>query len=407
MPADRPAAKKPAARKPGAAKPGATRPAAGKPARKAAAAKPRAAAPAGAGGSGKGGFRNPFRRVPSKELAQFTNRLATLVNAGLPLVRCLRILEVQQKPGPLRECVSAVADDVEGGAPLSEAVAKYPQVFDRLYVNMVRAGEVGGVLGTILQRLAAFAKKREEIKNQVRGAMAYPIMVMLFAGVILLSTMLFIVPKFESMFSDFGTDMPALTQLLLDVSNLLVTWWWVLLLAPVLVLVGFKLLLRSPGFAYGVDRFKLRIPWVGDVIKKTIVARFSRTMGTLLTSGVPILDALSIVGASIDNDVVSEAVGDVHDAIREGETMARPLAESGVFDDMVVNMIDVGEETGQLDEMLMTIAEDYELELDTAITVLFKAMEPLMLLLVAGIVGVIAFALFSPMVKLMETFSTV
>ncbi|MCB9898430.1 MAG: type II secretion system F family protein [Planctomycetes bacterium] len=389
-PADRPAAARPAAKKPAAKKPAA------------AGGKPRAATPAARPAGGKRGF---FRRVPGKELSQFTSRLSTLVNAGLPLVRCLRILESQQKAGPLRLCIEAVADDVEGGAPLSEALAKYPQVFDRLYVNMVRAGEVGGLLGTILDRLAGFNKKRENIKGQVKGALTYPLLVMCFAGIILLVTMLVIVPKFEGMFESFNTEMPLLTRLLLGLSGILVDYWWALFAIPVLLVVTFKLLLRGEGFARRVDGFKLKIPFVGDVITKTIVARFARTMGTLLSSGVPILEALSIVRASISNRVVAEAIGDVHDAIREGETMAAPLAESGVFDDMVVNMIDVGEETGQLDQMLVTIAEDYETELDTSITVLFKALEPLMLLFVALVVGTIAFALFSPMVKLMETFS--
>jgi type IV pilus assembly protein PilC len=336
---------------------------------------------------------------------QFTGRLETLVNAGLPLVRCLRILENQQKAGPLRDVVSAVSDDVEGGAPLSEALAKYPWVFDRLYVNMVRAGEAGGVLGTILDRLAGFTRKAEHMKGQIRSAMTYPTLVMLFAGAILIVTMTVVVPKFEGMFESYDTQMPAITEGLLTVSRFMVQWWYLLILLPVLVVVGYRLALRSDGFAYSVDSLKLRLPVAGDVVTKTVVSRFCRTMGTLLSSGVPILDALSIVQASITNRVLEEAVSDVRESIREGESMARPLGESGVFDDMVVNMIDVGEETGQLDKMLERIADDYEMELDSAIGVLFKALEPVMLLFVAVVVGVIAFALFSPMVRLMESFS--
>lgn len=396
-PPDRPVARKPAARKPaGAAKKpaGAARPQGG-------AARRPAATPAPASDVKLG----LFRRVPAKELAQFTGRLETLVNAGLPLVRCLRILENQQKPGPLKEVVEAVADDVEGGAPLSEALAKYPQVFDRLYVNMVRAGEAGGVLGTILGRLAGFEKKSQQIRGQIKGAMTYPLLVMFFAGAILIVTMIFVVPKFETMFSTYGTDMPPLTAGLLAVSRFMLAWWYLLLAVPLLLFGIFKLAARSEGFAFAMDRLKLRLPFMGSLLSKTIVARFTRTMGTLLTSGVPILEALSIVQASITNLVVEDAIADVHDSIREGESMARPLAESGLFDDMVVNMIDVGEETGQLDGMLMRIADDYEDELDVSITVMFKALEPLMLLGVALVVGTIAFALFSPMVKLMETFA--
>ena len=383
MPADRPTARKPAARRPTAAR------------------------PASAGGGAqprKTGWRW-WGRVPGKELAQFTGRLETLVNAGLPVVRCLRILEAQQKPGPLKDCVDSVADDVEGGAPLSEALAKYPQVFDRLYVNMVRAGEAGGILGTILDRLAGFARKAEAIRSQIKAALTYPVLVMLFAGGVMLVAMLVVVPKFERTFEGFGADMPPLTQALLDVSAFLLAYWWALVVLPVLLITAYKLLLRGEGFAYRMDRLKLAMPYFGDVMRKTVVARFTRTLGTLLSSGVPILEALDIVRASIPNRVIEEAISDVHDAIREGETMSAPLAESGVFDDMVVNMIDVGEETGQLDKMLMRIAEDTENELDTSIEVLFKALEPVMLLVVALVVGVIAFALFSPMIKLMETMS--
>lgn len=390
VPADRPTARKPAARRPGASRP------------TTASARPKAAR---AGGSAATAGQSWWRRVPSKELAQFTGRLETLVNAGLPLVRCLRILENQQKPGPLKDVVEAVADDVEGGAPLSEACAKYPQVFDRLYVNMIRAGEAGGVLGTILGRLAGFAKKKEAMKGQITSAMTYPILVVLFAGAILMLTMMVIVPKFEGMFESFGTEMPALTAALLSLSRFLVEWWYAVLALPVLLVVLFRLLLRGEGFAMGVDRFKLAVPFFGMLAKKTLVARFTRTMGTLLSSGVPILEALSIVKASLTNRVVEEAIGNVHDAIREGETMAAPLAQSGLFDDMVVNMIDVGEETGQLDGMLTRIADDYEVELDVAVTVVFKALEPIMLLFVALVVGTIAFALFSPMLRLMESFT--
>lgn len=386
VPADRPTARKPVASRPAAARPASGRPKAA-----------RSTGDASTVGT------SWFRRVPSKELAQFTGRLETLVNAGLPLVRCLRILENQQKPGTLKEVIEAVGDDVEGGAPLSEALAKYPQVFDRLYINMVRAGEAGGMLGTILGRLAGFAKKSEAMKGQIKAAMTYPTMVILFAGAILMVTMIVVVPKFETMFESYGTEMPALTAALLSLSRFMVAWWYVLLALPILLIVAYKFMLRSEAFALSVDRFKLRVPFFGMLTKKTIVARFTRTMGTLLASGVPILEALSIVQASITNRVVEEAIGDVHDAIREGESMAEPLADSGLFDDMVVNMIDVGEETGQLDKMLTRIADDYEIELDVAVTVVFKALEPVMLLFVALVVGTIAFALFSPMVKLMDS----
>jgi len=381
----------PTAKKPTAAKPTASRPA----------RRAQVAAPAPSP--------RPWWRlwggVPGKQLMQFTGRLETLVNAGLPLVRCLRILVDQLGPGPLRNVADAVADDVESGAPLSEALAKYPDVFDRLYVNMVRAGEAGGVLGTILARLAAFQKKSESIKRQIRAALTYPVLVLCFAGVVLVFAMLFVVPKFEGFFASEGAELPRLTSALFLASRVLVEMWYLVVAVPLALVLAARLALRSEAVAWRYDQLKLALPWIGTVMGKTIVARFARTLGTLLASGVPILEALSIVRASMTNRVVADAVADVRDAIREGETMARPLSESTLFDDVVVNMIDVGEETGQLDTMLMRIADEYEDEADTSITVMFRALEPIMLLGVALVVGLIAFALYSPMVRLMESFT--
>jgi type IV pilus assembly protein PilC len=393
MPVPKPAASKPAAKKPAARKPGGVaRPAA---------AKPTAAAP--------GARRGLFSRggVSSKALSQFTSQLSTLVNAGLPLVRCLRVLEGQLAAGPFRDVVTAVGEDVEGGATLSEALSKYPQVFDRLYVNMVRAGEAGGVLGTILERLAEFSRKNETIKSQIKSALTYPLLVLAFAGAILLFVMLFIVPKFQGIFDSFNTEMPAPTQALISISDSMLVYWYVYLAVPIVLYLVWRMLMRGEAFAWRVDAWKLRIPVAGDLQRKTIVARFSRTLGTLLQSGVPILEALTIVKASIPNRVLEDAVADVHDSIREGETIARPLGESGVFDDLVVNMIDVGEETGQLDTMLLRIADNFEVEVDTAVTTLFKVIEPAILLVMAVLVGFIVVSLFLPIVRIMDSFGGV
>jgi type IV pilus assembly protein PilC len=384
--------------KPAAAKPAAGRPAAARPA----AARPAAARPAVEGGPPRRGL---FRRggVSTKVLAQFTAQLSTLVNAGLPLVRCLRILEGQLAAGPFQEVVRAVAEDVEGGATLSEALAKYPQVFDRLYVNMVRAGEAGGVLGLILQRLAEFARKSETIRSQIRSALTYPVLVLCFAGGILLFVMMFVVPKFEAIFANFDAEMPAPTQVLISLSSALLTYWYVFLAVPVLLYLLWRLALRSESFAYRVDAVRLRVPVAGDLMRKTIVARFARTLGTLLQSGVPILESLAIVKAAIPNRVLEGAVGEVHDSIREGETIAEPLGESGVFDDLVVNMIDVGEETGQLDAMLLRVADNFEADVDTSVSTLFKVLEPAILLVMAMLVGFIVVSLFLPIVKIMDS----
>jgi type IV pilus assembly protein PilC len=394
MPVPKPAASKPAVARPAAAKPAAT---VGKPAPAAAAA----AAPAKSGG--RSFFSFGRSGVSSKALMQFTIQLSTLVNAGLPLVRCLRILEGQLPSGPFKDVLLAVGDDVEGGATLSEALAKYPQVFDRLYVNMVRAGEAGGVLGTILQRLAEFSRKSENIKSQIKSALTYPIAVMAVAGGILLFVMVFVVPKFEAIFESFDRELPMATQVLMTVSRGLLTWWYVWLAIPLALWGLYRMALRSEAFAWRVDALKLRMPVAGNLIRKTIVARFARTLGTLLQSGVPILEALSIVKAAIPNRVLEDAVGAVHDSIREGETIAQPLGESGVFDDLVVNMIDVGEETGQLDAMLLRIADTFEAEVDTDVSTLFKLVEPAILIGMALLVGFIVVSLFLPIISIMDS----
>ena len=382
MPVPKPAAAKPAAAK--LARPAAARPAAAtQPARKV----------------------SIFARrtISTKALTDFTAQLATLVSAGLPLVRCLRVLEGQLRAGPFKDVVVAVADDVESGTPLSDALAKYPQVFDRLYVNMVRAGEAGGVLGTILQRLAEFARRRDRITAQLKGALTYPVVVMGIAFLIVTFVMIFVVPKFESILANFGVDMPLPTKIVMAISHALTSYWYVALAIPFVLFVGFKLALRSETFARRMDALVLRIPKLGDVVRKTIVARFARTLGTLLQSGVPILESLAIVKNAIPNRVLEEAVGHVHDSIREGESVAEPLGESGVFDDVVVNMIDVGEETGQLDAMLLRIADNFDFEVDTAVTSFFRILEPVIICFMAVVVGGIVISLFLPIVRIMQS----
>ncbi|HTE05306.1 MAG TPA: type II secretion system F family protein [Planctomycetota bacterium] len=391
MPVQKPAVAKPAVARPAAARPAAARPAAG---------------PSGAAAPGVLARLFSSQKVSSKALMQFTIQLSTLVNAGLPLVRCLRILEGQLPPGPLKNVLLAVGDDVEGGSTLSEALAKYPQVFDRLYVNMVRAGEAGGMLGTILDRLAGFSRKSEHIKSQVKSALSYPAVVLCIAGAVIVFVMVMVVPKFEAIFQSFHKELPALTQFLMDVSRSLSGYWYVWLAAPVLAVAGYRAALRNERFARRVDALRLRVPVAGRLVRKTIIARFARTLGTLLQSGVPILEALAIVKAAITNRMLEDAVSSVHDSIREGETIAQPLGESGVFDDMVVNMIDVGEETGQLDAMLLRIADTYEEEVDTEVGTLFKVIEPMLILFMAVVVGFIVLSLFLPILGIMDSLQT-
>ncbi len=343
------------------------------------------------------------KSVSRKALMQFTVQLATLQNAGLPLVRSLKILEGQVRPGPFKDVLLAVTEDVEGGSALSEAFGKHPQVFDRLYTNMVRAGEAGGVLDQILTRLAEFMEKSENIRSRIKEALTYPVLVMFFAVGILVFIMLVIVPKFNDIFESFDQELPPLTNMLIGFSSSFVTKWYLYFGIPALFFTLYKWGLRSAAFRYRRDSLVLKVPVFGDMNQKAIISRFARTLGTLLRSGVPILEGLAIVKESIVNAVLEKAVGDVHDSIREGESIAPPLGESGLFDDLVVNMIDVGEATGTLDQMLLKIADTYDTEVDLRVSTLFKLIEPSIIIFLALVVGFIVLALFLPILKMLDT----
>jgi type IV pilus assembly protein PilC len=366
---------------------------------------PAPAAARSAGGGGGSPSKPSFfgSRVSPKKLAQFTSQLSTLQGAGITIVRSLRICEGQLKPGPLKAVVGAVADDVEGGATFSEALGKHPDIFDRLFTNMVRAGEKGGILDQILARLADFGEKTERLKGRVKEALAYPVVVMFFALAVVTFVMVVIVPKFEDIFRQFNQELPAITQVLIDISRGIAQYWYAVFGAPIALFIGYKLGLRNSKFKFTVDGIKLKLPIAGVLVEKTVIARFSRTLGTLLSAGVPILEALEIVESSIENSVISKAVADVRAAVREGDAMAAPLMESKVFDDIVVNMIDVGEATGSLDKMLVKIAEVYEDEVEVQVGTLFKLLEPVLIMFLALVVGTIVIALFLPILKVMES----
>jgi len=347
-------------------------------------------------------------RVNVKALTQLTRQLSTLQDAGLPILRSLRILEEQQKPGAMKNILGTVASDIEGGSTLSEAFARHPKAFDRLYVNMVAAGETGGVLDVILQRLAEFKEKAQKLKSKVTSAMIYPAAVVSFAVFIVAGIMVFVIPKFNQIFRDFDTDLPAITMVLLNASTFfthgkpLPGWAW-LFVGPILIYAGFKALRSSQGGRFASDFVILKVPGLGSLIKKTSIARFTRTLGTLITAGVPILEAINITKETSGNEVYARALGKVHDSIREGETFATPLRQARVCDALVTNMIDVGEETGDLDKMLLKIADGYEDEVDTAVGGLISLLEPVMVIVLGGIVGFIVLALFMPLVSLMQS----
>ena len=348
----------------------------------------------------KGGF--SIGGVSTKNLTIFTRQLSTLQDAGLPVVRSLKILESQQKSGTLKNTLASVSEELEGGSTLSEAMAQHPKVFDRLYCNMVRAGEAGGVLDTILQRLADFMEKSQKLKKRIISAMIYPTVVITVAIVIVAFIMIRIVPQFETMFSEFDIDLPKLTLMLIAASLWMKSNWYYLVAIPIGFFVLIKIIRLTSGGRFVIDRIKLMMPVFGMILNKTAVSRFCRTLGTLITSGVPILEALNIVRETCGNEVIARAIGRVHDSIREGESIAEPLRESRVTDAMVVNMIDVGEETGDLDKMLMKIADVYDEDVDNMVAAMVSLLEPIMILVVGAACGFIVIALFMPLITLMN-----
>jgi type IV pilus assembly protein PilC len=379
-------------------------------------------APAAGGGKKKRSFNLNFKipflggKVKPKILTTFTRQIATLVDAGLPLLRGLRVLEKQERNPTLKKIIADLAVSIEGGSTFSEGLAQHPKVFNRLYVNMVKAGELGGVLEVVLNRLSEFMEKAQKIKGKVVAAMFYPAAVMTVAVVILGVLMVFVVPKFQAIFADLlgGEDMPGFTKFVLSISNTIkdytivsVDWCPVPVPGPVVwgvvaFVILFKLTLRTKLGRRLFDRFKLHFPLLGPVVSKVAISRFTRTLGTLVSSGVPILQALTIVKETSGNVIVGEAVGAIHESVKEGETITAPLEASNVFPPMVISMVDVGEQTGALPEMLMKIADNYDDEVDNAVSAMTSLLEPIMIVFLAVIVGSIVIALFLPLITLID-----
>ena len=352
--------------------------------------------------------------VGAKTITLFTRQMSTLQDAGLPLLRSLQILEQQQKPGKMKTILGKVCVDVEGGNTLSESFAKEPKAFDRLYCKMVAAGEVGGVLDVILQRLADFMEKGERLKRRIKGALIYPACVISIAIAIVTGIMYFVIPKFQEIFKDFGVKLPAPTVFLIDSSKWIagtatkdqavpgVIW---VLIAPFAIFFTFKLIRKTPIGRSAFDIVILKLPGIGNLTRKTVVARFTRTLGTLVSAGVPILEAVLITRDTCGNYVFEKALTRVHDSIREGEPFAEPLRTSKIVDSLVVNMIEVGEETGDMDVMLTKIADNYDEEVDVAVGSLLSLLEPFMVIILGGIIGGIVLALFLPLVSMIESVS--
>jgi type IV pilus assembly protein PilC len=343
-------------------------------------------------------------KVKSKVLTTFTRQLATLVDAGLPLLRGLRVLEKQEKHPTLKQIINELGVGIEGGSTFSEALAQHPKVFNRLYVNMVKAGELGGVLEVVLARLAEFMEKAQKIKGKVIAAMFYPVAVMTVAVVILAVLMIWVVPKFKDIFKDMlpGQSLPGFTQFVLSISDAIAHNFLVTAGCVAVVVIAFVFFVRTRFGRRIFDKFKLNMPALGPVISKVAISRFTRTLGTLVSSGVPILQALTIVKETSGNVIVGSAVAMVHESVKEGETITAPLEASGVFPPMVISMVDVGEQTGALPEMLMKIADNYDEEVDNAVAAMTSLLEPIMIVFLAVIVGSIVIALFLPLIALME-----
>jgi len=337
-----------------------------------------------------------------KSVNTFTRQFSTLIDAGVPVVQGLNILHEQMKPGALKNILGTVSDDVEGGSSLSEALAAHPRTFDFLYTNMVRAGEAGGVLDVVLQRLADFREKAAKLKKRVVGAMIYPVAVMTFASLIVVGIILFIIPEFIDMFEELDVALPLPTLILMRVTELTGKYWYLLPGIPVGIFAIYKIIRATPVGRFGVDWLKFRIPIFGVLLRKTAIARFTRTFGTLIASGVPILEALAITRDTCGNATLVKALNKVRESIREGESISEPLGDSNICEDMVVSMIDVGEETGNLDTMLEKVADTYDEEVDVMVEGLTSLMEPIMIIGLGLIVGGIVISIFLPLIELMS-----
>lgn len=339
-----------------------------------------------------------------KDLMIFTRQLSILLDAGLPLVRSLRTLERQAKNPAVRKIVGQSADSVEGGSTFSEALAQNPKTFDKLYLNMIRAGEAAGAMEVILSRLAGFLEKAAKLASKIKSAMVYPVVVLTIAMTITAGLMVFIVPKFKQIFEELlaGVALPPLTAFVIAISDVMKNQFLGVVIGLAVLIVIYKILNKTNKGKYFFDWIKYRMPLFGPIVSRSAIAKFSRTLGTLMASGVPVLNALQIVKETSGNDVVSAAIQKVHDAVKEGEGIAKPLSATKVFPDMVISMIEVGEETGKLPDMLQKIADTYDEEVDNAVDALTSMIEPLLIIFLAVVVGTIVIALFMPLIKIIE-----
>ncbi|HNY63923.1 MAG TPA: type II secretion system F family protein [Deltaproteobacteria bacterium] len=338
--------------------------------------------------------------IKTKEIVVFTRQFATMINAGLPLVQCLEILSSQQPNPTFKKMLAQIKTDVESGSTFADALGKHPKVFDGLFVNLVAAGEIGGVLDTVLQRLAVYLEKSEALKRKVKGAMTYPIIVLTVAFGVVAVLMMFVIPTFKDMFEQFGSALPGPTQLVVSMSAFFRGYWYVMFGVIIAFIVGFKMTARTEKGRFYLDTIALKLPVFGPLIRKVAVAKFTRTLGTMISSGVPIMDGLDITSRTAGNVIIEKAIKAVRSAISEGQSMAEPLGATGIFPGMVVQMISVGEATGAMDQMLSKIADFYDEEVDAAVDALTSALEPMLMVFLGGVIGFVVVAMYLPIFKM-------
>jgi type IV pilus assembly protein PilC len=347
------------------------------------------------------------RKVPLKHIVQFTRLFATMSEAGLPVLRNLRILSNQWPEGRFRDAILDSADMVEEGQTLSDALAQAPEVFDELYVNMARAGEAGGVLDTVLDRLANFLERQQAVRDKTKSALTYPIVIFIVAIGVVSALMLFVIPSFADLYKDMDMVLPKITQVMIAISGAFTSYWYLVIGLPISVWMGHMVLYRRMyGYRYTWHSWLRKLPIVGTLVAKSQISRFTTTFGTLISSGVPHLEAFSITRGALSNEVYRESVEEIAEEVREGEGIAASMEASQVFDDMVVSMVEVGEETGELDRMCMRVGTAYEEQYTRALDNMLKLIEPIMLVVLAGLVGSIALSLFLPLFKLLEEFGS-
>jgi type IV pilus assembly protein PilC len=355
--------------------------------------------------SKSGGMNKTFgkKKIKAKAVVIFSRQFATMIDAGIPILRCLDILTGQCKDPVLKPALEAVTNDVRGGLTLNEALAKQPLVFSKLYINMIRAAEVGGILDQILDRLACFLEYENEVRGKIKAAMMYPVLVLIFSFIMLGALFTFVLPKFKEIFMGMDVKLPAITAALFAIGDFCQSSWWMMLIAAVVAFIAFKQYGKTPKGRYQIDYMKLKLPVVGEIVLKMSIARFTRTFGTLINSGVPMMRSLEIVGETLNNKVLTEAIDNTRNSIREGQKLSEPLAKSGLFPNMVTCMIDVGEESGRLSEMLVKVGDFYDSEVEQTVKGLTSMIEPMLIIFMGCVVGFIAISVMTPVFKLVTS----